>query len=226
MMAVVTERMCWEYRLSWWFFGTILRVWNSYHAYAPENVPRNGPCIVVANHGSFLDPLVVACGVPFRQIFFMGRRSLSKNRLMHWWMTSIGVVYIDRDRGDIGALKAGLKLLKQGLPLFLFPEGTRTLDGNLQPAKGGVGFLIAKAQVPVVPVYIKGTFEAFPKGARKVRRAPISVWYGKAIQPEELREHLVNRDGYLKIGELVMERIAGLKANADACAPGVPGNAG
>ena len=223
MTAGAKERMSWAYLASYWIFGTALRIWNHYRSHDPENVPRKGPCIIASNHASFLDPLVVGCGVSFRQIFFMGRRSLSKNPLMRWWMNSIGVVFVDRDRGDVGAIKAGLRILKSGRPFFLFPEGTRTLDGNLQPAKGGVGFLIARAAAPVVPVYVKGTFDASPKGRFGIRRAPISVWYGAPIQPEEYAGFLADRDGYVGLGAMVMARIAELKAKADASQAEPPG---
>ena len=216
MTMETKERMSLAYWLSYWIFGTTLRVWNHFRVHDPENVPRHGPCIIASNHASFLDPIVVGCGVSFRQIFFMGRRSLSKNPLMRFWMNQIGVVFVDRDRGDVGAIKAGLKILKKGLPFFLFPEGTRTLDGNLQPAKGGVGFLIARAAAPVVPVYVKGTFAACPKGSRGIRREPISIWYGAPIQPGELGGFRDDRDGYIKLGAMVMARIAELKAKADA----------
>jgi hypothetical protein len=81
----------------------------------------------------------------------------------------VGVIALDRTKGDLGALKKAIATLKEGKVIGLFPEGTRSPDGQMREAKGGIGFLIAKGDVPVVPLHISGTFAAFPKGADKLR---------------------------------------------------------
>ena len=92
---------------------------------------------------------------------------------------------IDRDRGDLGAMKTAIKRLKEGDVVGIFPEGTRSPDGTIQEAKGGIAFLLAKAAVPVVPMYIAGTFQAFPKGAKKFAPSRITVNVGKPIPTEK-----------------------------------------
>ena len=182
---------------------------RSYGAW--ENVPRTGGCILAANHASYLDPPAIGCGVNHRIVQMMARDTLYINSAVRWWMLKVHTIPIDRTKGDVAALRKAISSLREGKVVAIFPEGTRTLDGKLQPAKGGIGFLIAKAEVPVVPVYIHGTFEAYPKGAKKIRRVPVSIHFGKPIYPEELQKLGDDRSVYDKIGNLVMERIAELQ---------------
>lgn len=178
-----------------------------------ENVPASGGVILAANHGSFLDPPLIGFPLKQRHVCFMARDSLLNHPVTAWIFPRIGVVPLSREKGDIGAIKTAIALLKAGECVCLFPEGTRTTDGQLQPAKGGIGFLISKAGVPVVPVYISGTFDAYPKGAKKITSGPVSISYGPPIRPDELL--ISNENGKVDfdaIGHLVMDRIARIKA--------------
>ena len=193
----------------------LLKVWNRFESHGNEHVPQTGGCVIASNHASFLDPPVIGVGSPDRVVRFLGRDNLYQSRFMRWYLPAIGVVPLDRSRGDIGALRKAIQILKGGEVLGLFPEGTRTTDGRLQPPKGGIGFLIAKAGVPVVPAYVDGTFQAFPRDTRRIKPAQIRVFYGPPIQPAEVAALAGQDDGYLKIGQLVMDRIAALKPSAD-----------
>jgi 1-acyl-sn-glycerol-3-phosphate acyltransferase len=95
--------------------------------------------------------------------------------------------------------------------LVVFVEGTRTLDGNLQPAKKGSGMLLYNARVPVVPAYIDGTFQAWPKGKLLPRRHPTSVTYGPPIDLTDLYRAEPTRETYSRIASRVTEKIAALK---------------
>lgn len=177
-----------------------------------ENVPATGGVILAANHASYLDPPLIGYPIKSRHVCFMARDSLLRHPISAWVLPRIGVVPLSREKGDVAAIKTAIALLKDGACVSLFPEGTRTLDGQIQPAKGGIGFLIAKAAVPVVPVYIAGTFEAYPKGAKKLTSGPISITYGPAIRPEELLiKTEKGKADFDAIGQLVMDRIAALK---------------
>lgn len=200
----------------------LMRIWLilcfRYTTYEARHVPLSGACILASNHASFLDPLLVGCNLYRRFIRFMARDTLFHNRLFYWWARQVGVVMLDREKGDIGAMKSALKILKDGGALCLFPEGTRTRDGNLQKTKGGIGFLIAKAAVPVIPVYIKGSFQAFPRGARLPRPVKISVYYGTPLTPKDWADNAGSREDYERIAALVMQRIAALEQKAGASA--------
>lgn len=188
-----------------------LKIWNRFQAIGSDNMPERGGVIIASNHASFLDPPLVACGLMHRYVRFIGRDTLFQNRVGAWWAENIGVLCIGRIRGDIAAFKAALIVLKTGGALCLFPEGTRTLDGRLLSPKSGIGFLIMKAGVPVVPVYIDGSFAAFPKGAKWIKPLKIKVYYGALITPDKFQQLGSGRDIYDKATELVMKKIAELK---------------
>ena len=204
-----------EWTFFYWFVCAVvrlfLRIWDRFEIHNPENVPAVGACIIASNHVSYLDPPAVAVGIKHRVVHFMARDTLFSTPFSKWLLTGVQVMPMDRTRGDVGALRKGINLLKSGKVLGLFPEGTRSPSGEMQGAKGGIGFLISKASVPVVPAYVDGSFQAFPKGAKRIRRGRVRVFYGKPIEPSEFAALGTDRDSYERIGELVMSRIAALK---------------
>jgi len=181
-----------------------------------ENIPLQGGAVLVANHCSYLDPPVMASCSPKRIVHFMARDTLFSSRLAKWFFLETGVIPLNRTRGDFGALRQAISTLKEGKVIGLFPEGTRSLDGQIHEAKGGIGFLIAKGSVPVVPIYIEGTHKAFPKGASKLRSARLSVRVGKPITPEEIKAAMPKKGDYAAVGALVMQRIQELADEAQS----------
>jgi 1-acyl-sn-glycerol-3-phosphate acyltransferase len=188
-----------------------LRIGHRLEIHNPENVPTVGGCIIASNHVSYLDPPVIAVGIKHRVVHFMARDTLFSTPFVGWFLTSVQALSMDRTRGDVGALRKGIHLLKSGKVLGLFPEGTRSPNGEMQSAKGGIGFLIAKAAVPIVPAHVDGSFQAFSKSAKRIKRGKSRVFYGKPIEPAEFASFGADRDSYKRIGELVMRRIAALK---------------
>lgn len=174
-------------------------------------VPREGGAILAANHASYLDPPILGCAVHWRMIRYMARDSLFRFPVMGWLLRQLGVVPLARERGDVAALRRGLQILKEGGLLAVFPEGTRSPDGTMREAKGGIGFLVAKAGVPVVPAHIRGSFDAWPKGRRMPRPRPIALTYGPAITPAEIAALGSDKQSYERIAALIMERIAALR---------------
>ncbi|HOW97298.1 MAG TPA: lysophospholipid acyltransferase family protein [Kiritimatiellia bacterium] len=191
-----------------------LKVWLKLESHGAENVPAAGGCVLASNHASYLDPPIVACGLKHRIVRFMARDTLFAGTFRNWFFHGIRCVPLDRTRGDVAALRKGIQILKEGEVLGLFPEGTRSPDGQLKPAKGGIGFLVAKAGVPVVPVYVGGSFEAFPKGAQRIRRGKVFIYYGQPIAFEEIARLGQDRDSYQAIGDLIMSKIAHLREQA------------
>ncbi len=202
------------YRLVCAVVRLALRVWNRFQIHNAENVPSEGGCIIAPNHVSYLDPPAVAVGIKHRAVHFMARDTLFMKPWANWFLTNVGVLPMDRTKGDVGALRKGISLLKSGRVLCLFPEGTRSPTGEIQKAKGGIGFLISKAGVPVVPTYVDGSFQAFPKGASRIKPCRIRIFYGKPIAPAEFEALGSDRDSYERIGDLVMARIAALKPSS------------
>ena len=113
--------------------------------------------------------------------------------------------------GDMKALKLTIKALKEGKVVSMFPEGTRTETGELQEAKGGVGFIVEKSGCTVVPTYIDGSFRAYPKGSKWIKPCRLTVTYGKAITPEEFQALGKGREAYDKYAALIMQRIAEIR---------------
>ncbi len=202
----------WIVRGCTWFLSLF---YFRFQAYGRENVPATGGCILTPNHVSFLDPPMVGCGLNHRVVHFMARDTLFEAPILGWWYRKIGTIAIDRTKGDLAALRSALNGLKSGKVVCLFPEGTRSLDGELQKPKGGVGFLIAKAGVPVVPVYLDGTYKAWPKGAKWIKPVKVRVYFGKPLLPETFELDAKGKPDYDKIVALVMNRIEALKTEAE-----------
>ena len=179
-----------------------------------EHVPARGGAVIAANHCSYLDPPVMAGCSNRRIVHFMARDTLFSNPVARWFFPRVGVIALDRTKGDLGALKKAIATLKEGRVIGLFPEGTRSPDGQMREAKGGIGFLIAKGDVPVVPLYISGTFAAFPKGADKLRPGRLVARFGPPISPDEIRAAMPAKNDYEAVGALVMSRIRALAEEA------------
>jgi 1-acyl-sn-glycerol-3-phosphate acyltransferase len=187
----------------------LFRLFYRFRVEGVEHIPDSGGFVVVANHVSFLDPPAVGGAVKTRLLRFVARDSLFEGPL-GWMFKRIGSVALSRTRGDIAALKAVIKLLGDGWAVALFPEGTRSPDGRLQKAKPGIGFLVAKAEAPVIPAYIHGTFKALPRGAACPRPSRVQIRFGPPITADQFQAFGRDRAAYEKIGEFLMERILAL----------------
>ena len=175
-----------------------------------EHVPRTGGFLVAANHASHLDPFIVGSQLP-RQVTFFARKTLWTPGLPSWWLNAVGVIPVDRDGGsDVAALKRVLTALKQQKVIIMFPEGTRSPDGQLQPPKPGVGLFACKTQVPVVPARIFGSFEAFGRGGRLRPGTPVSVVFGRPLAPSYY-DPGSGKERYQQASERIMAAIARLE---------------
>lgn len=192
------------------FLSSYFKLLHGFRVQGAENVPKKGGALIVSNHASFLDPAVLGSAVWHRDIHFMARDTLFRNTFAKLWATSVGVVPINRNKGDLRALRDAVAIVNDGDILCLFPEGTRTPDGRLQSAKAGIGFLVEKSGVPAVPVFVKGTFQALPRNARWLSPGRITVTFGAPILPAEIGQFGNDPDRRQKIADLVMARIAAL----------------
>ena len=176
-----------------------------------DYLPQRGGFLLAANHASFLDPPLIGCHIS-RQLAYFARKTLWRRGIASWWLDAVGTIPVDRDGGqDVSAIKRVLKALKQERGLILFPEGTRTPDGRLQPAKAGVGFIAVKTQVPVIPVRIFGSYEALGKGRGLRLGTPVSVVYGKPILPSTYDEPGAGKERAQIASERIMAEIAKLQ---------------
>jgi 1-acyl-sn-glycerol-3-phosphate acyltransferase len=167
-----------------WFFKGILRLGFGLEVTGEERIPAGGPAILAVNHGSQIDPIVVAAAVPRRCAFLVAAELLTMP-VLGALVRPFQLVPIERGRFDRRAIQECLARLERGEALVVFPEGKISTDGNLQPAHDGLAFIAARARVPVIPIGIAGTYEVWPLGTRIPHRGRIIVRIGEAIIPSE-----------------------------------------
>ncbi len=148
-----------------------------------ENIPKNGGFILASNHVSYLDPIAIGVACP-RKLNFMARHDLFHKPLLGWLISHLQAFPVKRASADLSALKEAMRRVKKGQALILFPEGTRARNGISSDPQPGIGFLAAKLEVPIIPAFIKGTYEGLPKGANFIRPVRISVSFGRQISVE------------------------------------------
>ena len=147
--------------------------------------PAAGGVLVVANHQSYLDPILAAVGMP-RPFHPMARQSLFRPAPFTWIIRSLYAFPVRRSSADLGAIREALRRLKQGAVVLMFPEGTRTRDGSIGLLQAGPVAVAARAGVPVMPVVIDGAFEAWPRARFLPRPHPIRVACGRPIPAAEV----------------------------------------
>jgi 1-acyl-sn-glycerol-3-phosphate acyltransferase len=151
-----------------------------------ENVPSYGSFVLAANHQSFLDPIFSGAALK-RQLCYMARDTLFKNRIFGWIIRSLNAIPVRRGRADISAIRTVIAKLRQGWGVCLYPEATRTTDGRIASFKGGFTLLCRRANAPVVPLLIEGAFECWPRHKKLFRPgAKVAVCYGKPIPAEQI----------------------------------------
>lgn len=198
----------------YWLCGSILKVTADTafrgEIFGADLIPAKGPILVAANHCSHLDPPLLGCQLPHRVRFF-ARKSLWIPGFPAWWMDHIECIPVDRDGADVAALKKTIAALEAGSVVILFPEGTRSFDGLLQPAKSGVGMIACKTGAPVLPVRLFGSFEAFGRGAKYPRPHPVSYVFGPALTPADYDAPSAGKQRYQVASNRIMSAIAALE---------------
>lgn len=187
--------------------GSMAKAFFGYHVVGCEKRLERGGAVIASNHASFMDPPLV--GVAYAEdIYYLARATLFKGPFS-WLFPQLKAVPVDRNGADLKSMKTILRTLKGGKRVLMFPEGTRTSDGELMEAKAGVGMLVAKSGVPVQPVRVVGSYEAWPRTG-KMKFVPLTVYIGDPIyfDPAELKS--MGRDAYQFIANRIMEEIGKL----------------
>jgi 1-acyl-sn-glycerol-3-phosphate acyltransferase len=189
--------------LSWWFFKFFHRL----EVIGLNNIPSKGAFILASNHQSYFDPPALGCKLP-RNLHYFARDSL------FFWplgflIRNLNSIPVNRSQLDIATLKRVLRVLKQGDPLLVFPEGTRSSDGQIQSGKKGIGLLLAKSQSDVLPARIRGGNEVLGKGMMIPRIGrKLVVSYGSIIRFKELDPGKSDPLRYETIANRVLEAIS------------------
>ncbi len=149
------------------------------------NVPKTGGALLVSNHQSHLDPPIIGAGCP-RQMSYLARLTLFRFSPFGWLLQSVGGIPIDRDGSALAGIRATLEALQRGEMVLVFPEGTRTRDGNLGVFKPGLALVARRARVPIVPAAIEGAYRAWPRTSAIPQAGPVHVHYGRPLERDEI----------------------------------------
>jgi 1-acyl-sn-glycerol-3-phosphate acyltransferase len=150
-----------------------------------HNIPKEGGVLVVANHQSHLDPPLIGIGCP-RVMNYLARDTLFRFRPFGWFIHSVGAIPIDRDGVAISGIKEALKRLKRGEMVLVFPEGTRSPDGEMRHFRPGFTTLAVRSKAAILPVAIDGAFEAYPRTRKFPGPGRIRMHFGVPMTPDEL----------------------------------------
>ena len=209
-----------SYFLGWCFFRALYRFYFQWRVYNPERVPKTGPVILAANHSSYIDPPLVGAGLR-RDINYLARESLFRFPGIGALLRSWNSVPVDREGGGAAGLKRILDRLLEGGAIILFPEGTRSHDGKLQPARPGIGLTVIKSDAVVVPVRVFGTYEAYGRHLRFPRPRRVAVKYGAPMRFAALRAEAKTcskarlKEIYQQVADEIMAAIAKLEPHED-----------
>ena len=193
------------YRVAQTISYTYFRLFHRFRVQGLENIPKDKPFILACNHLSFFDPPAIGCKIP-RNLHYFARDSL------FFWplgllISSLNSIPVNRGQLDLGTLRKVLKVLKNGHPILVFPEGTRSEDGELQEPQKGLGLLVAKSSVGVIPARIYGSGKAFGKKhliPRIGRKIYINI--GVEISFDDPKD-VKSKKNYLEISTKVMSAI-------------------
>ncbi|MCL2009328.1 MAG: 1-acyl-sn-glycerol-3-phosphate acyltransferase [Synergistaceae bacterium] len=156
-----------------------------------EPLPKGRSVIIACNHCSNLDPLIVGAAFS-RRLRYFAKEELFRPFLFGRIIRTLGAVPVSRNSSAAaaGALKGLLKFLEEGSDVLIFPEGSRSVDGKLLPLEGGVGLIACHSKAPVLPVFVKGSHKAMPRGSVMIKPVKITVTFGNLITfpPETYKE--------------------------------------
>lgn len=205
----------------YWFFkfvalGPIARWYLRLRWLGRENLPRQGPFVVAANHLTYLDPVGVSMGVPHRVVYVAKQKYFSGKGFaagaLSWFLRAIGQVPIDTSSKDTAdpALDTARRILAAGGVVAIFPEGTRSPDGRLYRGRTGAARLTLPAQVPLIPVGVIGTREVRLPGQRRPRRGRVTIAYGRPLDLTPWRGREEDPQAWREVTDELMVQIAAL----------------
>lgn len=201
--------MRWIYWFHWLIAGSAFRTLFGMKVVGAEHLITEGPVLIASNHQSFLDPPLVG-NLYNTEMVFLARKTLFVG-YFKWLYPRLNAIPVDQDRPDMSSLKTIIRKLKEGHRVLVFPEGARTLDGEIGEAAPGIGLIAVKSGAVIQPVRISGAREALPRGSGRIRFARITVSVGPPIRlTEEERKAASGKEGYEQITKRIMDAIAAL----------------
>jgi 1-acyl-sn-glycerol-3-phosphate acyltransferase len=197
------------YGILWVLARVVSWVWFRYRV--EGQVPQTGGVLIAANHASYLDIPLLGCGMR-RRAWYLGRHDLFPIPGLNGILQALGWIPVRLGRLDREAFGKAINLIRAGKVVVIFPEGGRSHDGHLRPPKAGIGVIVSQTGCPVVPAYLKGTFDVLPPGARWPRLRQVTVRFGDPIRFETgtLKERAETKQFYQQVSRTVIEQIAAL----------------
>lgn len=185
--------------------------WLCFRYRVEGRVPRAGGLLIAANHASYLDIPLLGCGLN-RRAWYLGRNDLFPIPVLNGLLQALGWIPVRLGRLDREAFGKAINLIRAGKVVVIFPEGGRSHDGHLREPKAGIGVIVSQTGCPVVPAYLKGTFEVLPPGASWPRLRPVTVRFGDLIrfETERPQERAATKQFYQRVSRTVIEQIAAL----------------
>ena len=190
----------------------LFKIFFRLRVFGRKNFPVKEPVIVASNHVSFLDPILVGVAAP-PKLNYLARDTLFKSRFFARILYMLNVSPIKRESGDVNTFRTALSKLSQRKPILIFPEGTRSRDGNLQEPKTGIGFLQVASGASILPCYVKGSVEAWPRHSKFPRVSPVSVYFGRPLKFEKTSGN--KRERYVHIAKQTIAAIAKLREDSE-----------
>lgn len=203
------QNMNWVYWAGWSWFRGVAKASFNYEVVGKDRLIEEGGALIVSNHVSFLDPPLVGIAHD-NGVWFLARKTLFKG-FCAWLYPRWNSIPIDQENPDMSSLKNVIKKLKSGERVVMFPEGERSWDGKMLEAKAGVGLIVSKAKVPVLPVRLFGAHEALPRGAAFWKQSQVTLVVGKPIEFSEAELKAKGRDAYQVIADKIISEIAAIE---------------
>ncbi len=189
----------------------LVRAYGGLSIVGAGNIPATGPVILAPNHRAHVDPPYLALISP-RPIYFMGKEELFHVPILRQIITRVGAFPVRRGAADRAALRHAVDLIKGGAAVLIFPEGTRSEDGQLGIAEKGFALIARQTGAAIIPIAIEGTERMLPKGAKLIRRSRVRVTIGKPLSAQAILEahpH-AGKESLEIIGAATMSAIADL----------------
>ena len=214
------ERSHWHYRqVTDWFGPLLMRLMGGWHVSGRENIPTDGPALICPNHISYADPPLIGVAAR-RRCCYMAKTSLFSIPLVGWFIRKSYSYPVDREEGGRQAIRMAATLLGAGEMLVVFPEGTRSADGQLGPGKPGPAMIASRAGAPIIPAAIWGTDIILPRHSKRLYRCPVHIKFGPALRlPEPAAGQRLRKDDFASFTEELMASIADLQEQIIADVP-------
>jgi 1-acyl-sn-glycerol-3-phosphate acyltransferase len=204
------NRINWLYWLLHFCIKLYMRTLCRLRLVGIENIPRQGGLIIASNHIAGADPFLLGSAVP-RELWYMAKKELFKPFILGWFISRVNAFPVDRFGFDLEVIRKSLYVLEEGKALIMFPEGTRSRDGDVGEGKIGVGMLARKARVPIVPTFLENSRKAwwnFLTGKR------LKVIFGPIMTLEWINSKENSKAGYKEITDELTRRIRAIKTGS------------